>query len=117
MLSPSRGAPTFPHAAQRQRELPHEVIAGGAVVVLHHKAHQRQLRDLQLEGERLLPARVEAYGIASGWSLPREWGIVGAGWDVLGGMGIIMGPVEMYQVEWDGTGIYWRKRWDQTGVY
>lgn len=69
----------FPHAAQRQRELPHEVIAGGAVVVLHHKAHQRQLRDLQLEGERLLPARVEAYGIASGWSLPREWGIVGAG--------------------------------------
>lgn len=77
--SPSRGAPTFPHAAQRQRELPHEVIAGDAVVVLHHKAHQRQLRDLQLEGERLLPARVEAYGIASGWSLPREWGIVGAG--------------------------------------
>lgn len=48
-------------------------------MVLHHKAHQRQLRDLQLEGERLLPARVEAYGIASGWSLPREWGIVGAG--------------------------------------
>lgn len=27
-----------------------------------------------------------------------------------------MGPVEMYQVEWDGTGIYWRKRWDQDHI-
>lgn len=52
--------PTFPHAGQGQGELPHEVVAGGAVVVLHHEAHQCQLRCLQLEGQRLLPARVEA---------------------------------------------------------
>lgn len=34
-------------------------------MVLHHKAHQRQLRDPQLERERLLPAWVEAYRSAS----------------------------------------------------
>lgn len=53
--------PTFPHAGQGQGELAHEVIAGGAVVVLHHEAHQGQLGCPQLETQRLLPARVEAY--------------------------------------------------------
>lgn len=62
--------PTFPHAGQGQGELPHEVVAGGAVVVLHHEAHQRQLGCLQLEGQRLLPARVEACGTVSGWARP-----------------------------------------------
>lgn len=75
--SPSPGGqqdghpPTFPHAGQGQGELPHEVVAGGAVVVLHHEAHQGQLRHLQLEAQRLLPAWVEAYGTRTGgWALP-----------------------------------------------
>lgn len=58
--------PTFPHAGQGQGELPHEVVAGGAVVVLHHEAHQGQLGRPQLEAQRLLPARVEAYGTGTG---------------------------------------------------
>lgn len=67
-LSPSpqgRGvapAPTLAHAGQGQRELPHEVVAGGAVVVLHHKTHQGQLGHPHLEPQRLLPARVETCG-------------------------------------------------------
>lgn len=58
--------PTFPHAGQGQGELAHEVVAGGAVVVLHHEAHQGQLGRPQLEAQRLLPARVEAYGTGTG---------------------------------------------------
>ena len=58
--------PTFPHAGQGQGELAHEVVAGGAVVVLHHEAHQGQLGRPQLEPQRLLPARVEACGSGTG---------------------------------------------------
>lgn len=68
--------PTLPHAAQGQGELAHEVVAGGAVVVLHHKAHQRQLGLPQLEAQRLLPARVEACGTGTAGECGRRgrWG-------------------------------------------
>ena len=59
-------APTLAHAGQGQCELPHEVVAGGAVVVLHHEAHQGQLRHPHLEPQRLLPARVETCGTGRG---------------------------------------------------
>lgn len=53
-------APTFLHAVHGQGELPHKVIGGSVVIVLHHEAHQRQLWHPQLEGQLLIPARIEA---------------------------------------------------------
>lgn len=59
-------SPTFPHAGQGQGELAHEVVAGGAVMILHHEAQQRQLGCPHLETQRLLPAWVEPCGTGTG---------------------------------------------------
>lgn len=55
----SRKAPTFPQAGHEQHGLPHEVIAGGAVVVLH-EAQQLQVWCLQLEAQHPVSAQAEA---------------------------------------------------------
>lgn len=38
----------------------HKVVFRPVIVVLHHKAHQGQIRNLHLEAQRAVPARVEA---------------------------------------------------------
>lgn len=52
--------PTLLQAVEGQCELAHKIIGGGGVIVLHHKPHQHQLWDPELELQSLLPAGVEA---------------------------------------------------------
>lgn len=53
---------TCAQAVEGDGVLPHKVVLGGVVVVLHHEAHQGQIRDLQLEAQGAVPPRVEACG-------------------------------------------------------
>lgn len=51
---------TCPQACEGYGELPHKVVFGSVIVVLHHKPHQGQIRDLQLEAQSAVPLWVEA---------------------------------------------------------
>lgn len=51
---------TCSQACERQSELAHKVVFCFVIVVLHYKAHQGQIRNLHLEAQRAVPARVEA---------------------------------------------------------
>ena len=57
---PHQPPPTLLQTAERQRELAHEVIGGGGVIILYHEPDQCQLRNPQLELQGLPPAGVEA---------------------------------------------------------
>lgn len=51
--------PTLLHAAERQRVLSNKVVFRGLVIVLHHEAHQDELRGVDGEAQRVVPHRVE----------------------------------------------------------
>lgn len=53
-------ASTCSEAGERHRELPHKVIFGSVIMVLHYKAHQGQVRHLQLKAQSAVPSWVEA---------------------------------------------------------
>lgn len=50
---------TLLHAAEGEHILPHKVIFRCLFIVLHHKAHQGQLRGVDGEAQRVIPHRVE----------------------------------------------------------
>lgn len=57
---PHQPPPTLLQTAERQRELAHEIIGGGDIIILYHEPDQRQLWNPQLELQGLPPAGVEA---------------------------------------------------------